>query len=415
MNLQPFKHFTSSHSLAEIGGCTGGSFSTVLFTSARRNLCTLEVRQIMWSRFRLNPKGYTCITTMGGAGNTLHNADVLDEITSEDWDFLKLQAGGVAQSKQMDNLRTSMDLCEKAETMLPTNGPSCQRRAILNKAVRICPRLCARAHYMRYEMLFYDPEVLEALSTAQEKSYALGSFLHVLGELGAADRVLKVCLGYDNNDKLGARHRQLMVSLEYGGETGLGSAQTRRTLKAKFGSSGDQKIDDVLALWNSSRALNSFVEKGACKASDSLSKHAIAKNPHVPPKLLAWDLPAIVPVLIELGGETEASEYVTDGAKFWEGVEGALEWLERIYCTVKQIRVSANPAASRGLVEGTRFMLKHLELSNVSERLVGLSAAVTQFETTLANVGAEDTQTRFHCHKRTAVCKQHFGRLRRCG
>eukprot|EP00854_Cymbomonas_tetramitiformis_P014602 gene14602-17255_t len=385
---------------------------------------------------------------MGGAGNTLHNADVLDEITSEDWDFLKLQAGGVAQSKQMDNLRTSMDLCEKAETMLPTNGPSCQRRAILNKAVRICPRLCARAHYMRYEMLFYDPEVLEALSTAQEKrsagaqekveqcqamlqeaiaagealvdllvrsSYALGSFLHVLGELGAADRVLKVCLGYDNNDKLGARHRQLMVSLEYGGETGLGSAQTRRTLKAKFGSSGDQKIDDVLALWNSSRALNSFVEKGACKASDSLSKHAIAKNPHVPPKLLAWDLPAIVPVLIELGGETEASEYVTDGAKFWEGVEGALEWLERIYCTVKQIRVSANPAASRGLVEGTRFMLKHLELSNVSERLVGLSAAVTQFETTLANVGAEDTQTRFHCHKRTAVCKQHFGRLRRCG
>jgi hypothetical protein len=134
----------------------------------------------------------------------------------------------------------------------------------------------------------------------------------LFGDLDGADRYLKEYLFNDINDKLGARHKQLLVSLE--GDEGLQADDVEWLLKAKFGE--DQMEDTIYALWNYTRALHAFVKIGDCKKFNKLLIHTIAKNSHVPPLILAWELPKEGTVFMEIGADTEAGDYAMDNTKY---------------------------------------------------------------------------------------------------
>ena len=106
--------------------------------------------------------------------------------------------------------------------------------------------------------------------------YVLACLKHMTADYNGTEYLLSLCIGYDRADKLGARHRQLLTVIDRVVDSVFGLKPLRNCLKAKFG--GDQSTDDVFALWNYTRSLNSFAEKGNSKASRALLEHAITKN-----------------------------------------------------------------------------------------------------------------------------------------
>jgi hypothetical protein len=145
--------------------------------------------------------------------------------------------------------------------------------------------------------------------------------------------VLKQCLALAIHDKLGARQKQLLTVLLRDGVQG---EEIPWLLAAKLGE--DQQMDDVFALFNYTRALRAFCDKGGdCKTSRKLLEYAIEKNDKVPILLLAWESSRRSPQLMWLGGEMEATDYVEDNNKFWIDTNGALDWLGTVYCKVKSI------------------------------------------------------------------------------
>lgn len=318
-------------------------------------------------------------------------------------------------SNKLQTLKRYAGRLEKFSLMDP------KRRKLLEKAIG-CSNMCARAHYMIFEIdhksredvsFDSDEELLQAqkemiapLYEAGEAGrrlkafigtdefckgnlfsyqptrfyvrslFGLGSMLFGMGELDEAEPYLKECLASDVHDKLGARHKQLLVNLERSG--GAKGADVKYLLKATFGD--DQKQDDIYALWNYTRALHAYNKKGKSKEAGKLLKKAIERNPHVPPLLLSWELPQFGPDFIQLGKIGEGSDYAKDNAKYWS--DSALEWLEDVYCKSANVPPPlANPTARRQLLAGTKLMT---EAQNVlPTNLVALEEAISEFESLL--------------------------------
>jgi tetratricopeptide (TPR) repeat protein len=93
----------------------------------------------------------------------------------------------------------------------------------------------------------------------------------------------------------------------------------------------DEYPDDPSAIWPYHRALLLYrQEKSGPKASAQL-REALRYNPHVPDYLLGHKpLPDHLPSSMGFGDEEEAAYYTADAGSLWTGLEGALDWLQRI-------------------------------------------------------------------------------------
>jgi len=187
--------------------------------------------------------------------------------------------------------------------------------------------------------------------------YLRGSYLFRMGKLEEAYHILQECIANDIHDKLGARHKQLLVILEVGSINGKCDKRLPDLLEATFGD--DQKVDDVLALWNYTRALYNFIKEGKSKKSRRILNHAIERNPFVPPLLLRYDTEVMSWAkrkIMCIGGKTEANDYVQDNRCHWRQTEGSLEWLRDIYTDHKKAIIpEINKAGAKLLSKGNKL------------------------------------------------------------
>jgi hypothetical protein len=162
----------------------------------------------------------------------------------------------------------------------------------------------------------------------------------------------------DLHDKLGARHKQLLTVLLRHGVLG---EKIPFLLSAKFGE--DQEIDDVYALFYYARALCAYCDKGGdCKRAANCWN--MQWNKMTRSHLLAWENSKQSPELMVLDGEMEASDYVADNMKFWMNTDGALDWLEKVYCQVKKIEpLTTNPEIRKLLIQA------NLLIEDINEKL----------------------------------------------
>ena len=189
--------------------------------------------------------------------------------------------------------------------------------------------------------------------------YLRGSYLFRMGHLEEAYDVLQECLANDIHDKLGARHKQLLVVLEIGSAKRKYDKRLAVLLDAEFGDGQD--VDDVLALWNYTRALHSFYEEGDTKNSRRILNRAIDKNPFVPALLLLYESENLSWAehlrIMCIGKESEANDYVQDNRYHWRQTgRGSLEWLEEIYAEHnKSILPKINKAGIKLLSKGNKL------------------------------------------------------------
>jgi tetratricopeptide (TPR) repeat protein len=370
-----------------------------------------------------------CMCNPPNAMTSYHSLDAFDK---EDWDFLKSRLSR-PDVNRIDKLLKALDLCTEA-ARLDTSDP--MRRTLIDQAIQTSPELCAKAHYMSFELLVSTDQSSNNNNKSNNRSvsaakdaivagrafaslvrtdefckgnlysfvptrwyvrslYSLGSFLLHEGDLDGADTYLKECIANDIHDKLGARHKQLLVALE----RGLDSDDIPWLLKARFGD--DQVEDDIFSLWNYTRALAAFCNKGDCKLSNKLLSHAIARNPNVPPVLLAWELPKSSQALVVIGSEYEAGDYALDNLQYWLDTKGALEWLEKVYCKEKRVSpLTTNTEAMLLLVQGTRCI--------TNRNYQALSEGILKFERLLEIVNRDDDATNRTLHPkvlhRKAIC-----------
>jgi hypothetical protein len=146
---------------------------------------------------------------------------------------------------------------------------------------------------------------------------------------------LALVLWYQEERQAAIEHAQALLRLNPGDNQGIryrlitwllvtgDDAAARQLL--------DQYKDDGGASWEYSRALLLFRRFGEGRRADRALAAAIETNPYVMLYLLgARELPDQRPALVEPGGETEAIEYVGDGAFAWLETPGSLEWLVRV-------------------------------------------------------------------------------------
>jgi tetratricopeptide (TPR) repeat protein len=142
----------------------------------------------------------------------------------------------------------------------------------------------------------------------------LAETLEALGELGQAAGHYRELLRLNPDDNQGVRFAFARCLLKAGADEELG-----RLL--------DQYEDDATAAWLYTRALWLFRKEGATKSAGAALVKAFNQNLFVPLYLLAAErMPDEPPDYIELGGETEALEYVVANGKGWLDTEGAIQW-----------------------------------------------------------------------------------------
>jgi tetratricopeptide (TPR) repeat protein len=89
----------------------------------------------------------------------------------------------------------------------------------------------------------------------------------------------------------------------------------------------DQYEDDATAAWLYTRALWLFRKEGATNQASGALVKAFKQNPFVPLYLLGVaQMPDEPPGYIEMGGETEAVEYIGMNGLAWLDTRGAIQW-----------------------------------------------------------------------------------------
>ena len=420
---------TPTHALDNINSeMKTGANKIVSVTRTSKATTSLELYVGSFMNPRLVPSTGITINHMCSAEDIqpCYFTDVFD---LEDWKFCKDRVSSLQDKKQIDNLLLAHKLCDQADDTRYQNPFSIpKRRSLYNQAIKTSPDLCSRAHAMLFDLIERElgsvppnnkqsktlaKAAKEAVRTGRtfanlirayqfakgdlhsfvptrwyiRSLYLLGSHLLYTGDLKGADKYLSECLANDIHDTLGARHKQLLVALSR--EKGLRDDQLPNLLKAKFGN--DQKQDDVLALWNYTRALYTFAKKGRCAKSDKLLALAIQKNPHVVPLVLAWEIRKVPHMLMQIGHETEAWDYIDDNHDHWLSVEGALEWVEKIYCQERS-SVIPPPTTTEGkklLVEGS-IMMESKDATRSSQR-----QAIEKIDRVLGMMERTDTSKAF--------------------
>ncbi len=142
----------------------------------------------------------------------------------------------------------------------------------------------------------------------------LAETLEAMGEPEQAADHYRELLRLNPNDNQGNRFALARCLLKAGADEELGKLL-------------DQYEDDVTAAWLYTRALWLFRKEGATRSAGALLVKAFKQNLFVPLYLLAAEqIPDEPPDYIELGGETEAIEYIGMNAKAWLDTEGAIQW-----------------------------------------------------------------------------------------
>jgi tetratricopeptide (TPR) repeat protein len=131
--------------------------------------------------------------------------------------------------------------------------------------------------------------------------------------------------------KQAADHYRELLRLNPNDNQGNRFAFARCLLKAgvdeELGKLLDQYEDDATAAWFYTRALWLFRKEGATKQASGALVKAFKQNPFVPLYLLlAVQAPDEPPDYIEMGGETEAVEYIGMNGLAWLDTQGAVQW-----------------------------------------------------------------------------------------
>jgi tetratricopeptide (TPR) repeat protein len=142
----------------------------------------------------------------------------------------------------------------------------------------------------------------------------LAETLEAMGEPKQAADHYRELLRLNPNDNQGVRFTFARCLLKAGADEELGKLL-------------DQYEDDATAAWLYTRALWLFRKEGATTpARDALVK-ALKQNLFVPLYMLAIEqMPDEPPDYIEMGGETEAVEYVGLNGMAWLDTKGAIQW-----------------------------------------------------------------------------------------
>lgn len=152
----------------------------------------------------------------------------------------------------------------------------------------------------------------------------LAETLEALGESKQAIDHYRELLRLNPNDNQGNRFAFARCLLKAGADEELGKLL-------------EQYPDDETAAWLYTRALWLFRKEGATKSAGALLVKAFKQNLFVPLYLLAAErMPDEPPDYIELGGETEAIEYIGMNGKAWLDTEGAIQWFIDILIEAKK-------------------------------------------------------------------------------
>lgn len=234
---------------------------------------------------------------------------------------------------------------EEAQDIMYDAFDSVGRRQLqlIRKALAICPD-CADAHVLLAERCHDPDETREHYQRALESAertlgskvfekdvghfwgntltrpymrarLGLGMTLDEAGRLPAAAEHYRELLRLNPNDNQGVRDFLLPVLIK------LGANKEATQLLKRY-------KNDIMAVWNYSRALLTFREKGNTPTARKHLGKAIKANPYVPPLLLAEE--AIIETMNEYTpGSREEAVYCAKNLKeAWEMTEGALEWLD---------------------------------------------------------------------------------------
>lgn len=143
----------------------------------------------------------------------------------------------------------------------------------------------------------------------------LAIVLVALGEREAAAEHMRAMLELNPGDNQGVRYSYLGLLLDLDDRPAI-----EKLLKKYKG--------DWSATWKYSAALFEFRKSGRGKKADKLLSDAISHNPHVPLFLLNKKrIPRQLPPYYSPGDESEAVQYLIDGARNWTNTDGALDWL----------------------------------------------------------------------------------------
>lgn len=93
----------------------------------------------------------------------------------------------------------------------------------------------------------------------------------------------------------------------------------------------EEHKDDASAEMMFNRAMILFRLRGPGEAAEAAMEEALEWNPHIPPYLLGSKrVPSDRPSGIQLGGESEATEYAASYLNHWRITPGALDWLRSL-------------------------------------------------------------------------------------
>jgi tetratricopeptide (TPR) repeat protein len=142
----------------------------------------------------------------------------------------------------------------------------------------------------------------------------LARLFEAMGEGKLAIERFRELLRLNPNDNQGNRYEFACVLLKENADEELGKLL-------------EEYKDDARAAWLYTHALWIFRKEGATRWASGALVKAFKQNPFVPLYLLAVEeIPDEPPDFIELGGETEAIDYVGMNGMAWLETEGAIPW-----------------------------------------------------------------------------------------
>jgi tetratricopeptide (TPR) repeat protein len=142
----------------------------------------------------------------------------------------------------------------------------------------------------------------------------LAQSLEVMGETKQAMEHFRELLRLNPNDNQGNRFEFARVLLKEGADEELGELL-------------DRYKEDETAAWLYTRALWIFRKEGPSRWASGALVKAFKQNPFVPLYLIQVDqIPDEPPDYIELGGESEAIEYIGLNGMTWLDTDGAIPW-----------------------------------------------------------------------------------------
>ncbi len=98
--------------------------------------------------------------------------------------------------------------------------------------------------------------------------------------------------------------------------------------------------DDCAAEWLYTKALLTFVKKGASPAATDALKKAWDTNKYAPNYILGRKkIPYPLPDYTRLGGEDEGYCYASSFMDIWKRVLGSLDWLQREVSNLKPPKI----------------------------------------------------------------------------